>query len=329
VMETGFSHGFGALDSNRELVAWMREHNRDRAPEDKLRFYGFDAPTEITGAASPRQALTALHGYLSAHLEAELLACDLQTIDRLVGDDERWTNPEAAMDPSRSVGASHEAGELRLLADDLGALLRSESPRLVAAASEEDWWRARLHGRTAAGLLRYHAAMADGSGPRAAQMSRLLGRRDAMMYANLRAIAAREARRGPTLVFANNSHLQKDRSGFLLPAEWGGGTVSWWGAGAIAGAQMGDRYAFLASALGSAVDRGLGVPDPDTLEGALYAVAEGRCIFDSKRLAEILRGRSPKLTPRTDASNNHGYFALAPDRLDGTDGVVFIKDISQ
>jgi erythromycin esterase-like protein len=332
VMERGFSHGFGGSEANCELVVWMREHNRNRAPEDKLRFYGFDAPTEVTGAASPREALTALHGYLAAYLEVDLLPCNLKTIEGLVGDDGRWTDPAAAMDPSRSVGASREAGELRLLADDLGALLTSESPRLVAAASQEDWWRACLHGRTAAGLLRYHAAMADGSGPRAAQISRLMGRRDAMMYANLRDIAAREARRDPTLVFANNSHLQKKhRSGWLLPAAWGGvegdETVSWWSAGAIAAARMGDRYAFLASALGSTPDRGLGVPNPDTLEGALYAVVEDRCIFDSKRLAETVRGRSPKLTPRTDASTNRGYAALDPGRLDGTDGIVFVKDL--
>jgi erythromycin esterase-like protein len=68
--------------------------------------------------------------------------------------------------------------------------------------------------------------MADGSGSRATRMSRLLARRDAMMSENLQAIATREARQGPTLVFANNSHLQKDRSRFLLQAGWGGGTVS-------------------------------------------------------------------------------------------------------
>jgi erythromycin esterase-like protein len=328
VMESGFSHRFGESGANRELVTWMRERNRDRAPEDRLRFYGFDAPTEITGAASPREALTALHDYLAAHLEGDLLPCNLETIEDLVRDDGRWTDPAVAMDPSRSVGASREAGELRLLADDLGTLLLSESPRLVAAAPEEDWWRAWLHGRTAAGLLRYHAEMADGSGPRAAQMSRLLARRAAMMFDNLQSIAAREARRGPTLIFANNSHLRKDRSGFLLPAEWGGGTVSWWGAGAIAGAWMGDQYAFLASALGSAPERGLEVPIPDTLEGALYAVTEGRCIFDSKRLAEAARDRSPKLAPRTDASTVRGYSPLDPDRLDGTDGIVFVKDIT-
>ncbi len=329
-MERGFSHGFGGSGANRELVAWMREHNGNRAPEDRLRFYGFDAPIEITGAASPREALTALHGYLATHLEADSLPWDLETIDRLVGDDGRWSNPEVAMDPSRSVGASREAGDLRLLADDLVALLTSESPRLGAATSYEEWHRACLYGRTAGGLLRYHAAMADGSGSRAAQISRLMGRRDAMMAENLQAIAARDARRGPTLVFAQNLHLQKHRSGWLLPVEWGGLEgellVSWWSAGAIAAAQMGDRYAFLASALGSAPEWGLGVPGPDSLEGALYAAAEGRCIFDSRRLAETFRSAGTKLTPRTDASNKHGYFALDTDRLGGTDGVVFIKD---
>jgi erythromycin esterase-like protein len=327
VMESGFSHGFGESEANRKLVAWMRERNRDRAPEERLRFYGFDAPMEITGAASPRVALTALHGYLAAHLEGDLLPCGLETIEGLVRDDGRWTDPAAAMDPSRSVGASREARELRLLAEDLGALLLSESPRLVAAAPEEDWWRACLYARTAAGLLRYHAVMADGSGPRAARMSRLSSHRDAMMYENLQAVAAREARRGPTLVFAQNAHLRKDRSEFLLPTEWGGGVVAWWSAGAIAGAQMGDRYAFLASVLGSATGRGIGLPSPDTLEGALYAVAEGPCIFDSQRLAEAARDRSPKLTLRADASTVRGYSPLDPDRLGGTDGVVFVKDI--
>jgi erythromycin esterase-like protein len=332
-METGFSHGFGEVDENRELVAWLREHNRNRAPEDKLRFYGFDAPTEITGAASPREALTALHGYLAAHLTVDLLPCNLETIDGLVGDDERWTNPEAAMDPSKSIGASREAGELRLVTDELVSALTSESPRLIAATSYEEWHRACLYGRTAAGLLRYHAKMADGSGSRAAQISRLMTQRDAMMAENLRAIAAQEAQRGPTLVFAQNLHLQEHRSGWLLPVEWGGMEgemlVSWWSAGAIAASRMGNRYAFLASALGSAPDRGLGAPEPDTLEGALYAEVAGRCIFNSKRLGDALRDMATELTPRTDASNNHGYFALDPDRLDGTDGVVFIKDINQ
>ena len=170
--------------------------------------------------------------------------------------------------------------------------------------------------------------MADGSGFRAAQMSRLLARRDAMMSENLQAIATREARRGPTLVFANNSLLQKDRSRFLLPARWGGGTVSWWGAGAIAGARIGDRYAFLASALGSAPDRGLGVPNPDTLEGALYA-PRGRPLH--LRLEAPGRGPSrqePEVDTADRGVDGPRLLPLDPDRLDGTDGIVFVKDIS-
>jgi erythromycin esterase-like protein len=224
------------------------------------------------------------------------------------------------MDPSQSIGASREANELRLVTDDLVAALTSQSPRLIAATSHAEWRRACLYGRTAAGLLRYHATMADTSDSRVAQ---LLGQRDAMMAVNLQAIVAHEAQRGPTLVFAHNRHLQKDLSTWQLE----GMALSWWSAGAIAAAQIGDQYAFLASGLGSAADQGLDAPKPDTLEGALSAIAESRCIFNSRRLAETLRGMGAKLTLRTDTSTNHGYFALDPDQLDGTDGVIFIKDI--
>lgn len=320
VMETGFSHGFGELGANRQLVTWMRWYNQRRDAADKVRFYGFDAPMEMSGAASPREPLTALHDYLVRHLEATRLPCTRESIEHLIGDDERWTNPAAAMDPSQSIGASREANELRLVTDDLVAALTSQSPWLIAAASLAEWRRACLYGRTAAGLLRYHATMADTSDSRVA---RLLGQRDAMMAANLQAIVAKEAQRGPTLVFAHNRHLQKDLSTWQLE----GMALSWWGAGAIAAAQMGARYAFLASALGSAADQGLDTPSPDTLEGALSTITESRCIFNSRRLAETLRGMGAKLTLRTDTSTNYGYFALDPAQLDGTDGVIFIKDI--
>lgn len=330
VMHTGFSHGFGSSDANRRLVAWMREYNRDRSPAQQLRFYGFDAPTEISGADSPRQALIGLYEYLAASRCAARLPCTPETIDQLLGADERWSNPAAAVDPSQSIGASREARQLRLIADDLVGALTAQSPGLIAATSHDDWWRACLYGRTAAGLLRYHAAMADSSDSRATYLAHLLTQRDAMMAANLLAVVAREARRGPSLVFAHNSHLQKTRSTMHLPAGWGAVedyTVAWWSAGAIAAAQLGDHYAFLASAVGSAADLGLGAPEPDTLEGALYPVAEGRGIFPSQRLAEAFHRSGTKPTPRTDAETMHHYSALGPDHLDGSDGIVFIKDI--
>ncbi len=121
VMERGFSHGWGAYPGNRELVRWMRAHNervdRDGRPaSERLRFAGFDGPLEITGAASPRQALTALHGYLAARVDADLLPCTAETLDRLLGADDRWTEPAADDGPGpvrRAVGRGRGAAAAR------------------------------------------------------------------------------------------------------------------------------------------------------------------------------------------------------------------------
>lgn len=218
VMEHGFSHGFGASAANRELVRWMRAHNDGRPASERLRFAGFDGPLEITGAESPRQALTALHGYLSAQVDPDQLPCTADTLDRLLGADGPWTDPAAMTDPARSVGQSAEAGRLRLLADDLVALLDAHTPHLIQATSRDDWDRARLYGRTATGLLRYHFWMADTSPGR---MTRLLGLRDSMMADNLLALAERT----PVLVFAHNAHLQREKSSMRMwdhPC-WSGG----------------------------------------------------------------------------------------------------------
>jgi erythromycin esterase-like protein len=44
VLAAGFTHGWGGFPANRELVRWLREQNRHRAPDARLRFAGFDAP---------------------------------------------------------------------------------------------------------------------------------------------------------------------------------------------------------------------------------------------------------------------------------------------
>ena len=320
-LRTGFSHGFGESAANRELVDWLREHNRDAAARDRVRFYAFDAPMEVAGANSPRHALTALHTYLAANLDAARLPCAAATIDRLLGADERWRNPAAMLDAAESVGASAEAGELRLLTDDLTTLLFAESPRLITATSADQYWLARLHARTAAGLLRYHAAMADPAGTRVARM---LGLRDAMMAENLTAIASREAGRGATLVFAHNRHLQRDLSEW----RWEDQVLHWWSAGAILGAQLDDQYAFLASALGSAPGRGVAAPPPDTLEGALSALPGQRYVVNAARLATVLGDTAPPLATRTDTAADPAYFPLDPGHLRQTDGIVFVRDLA-
>jgi erythromycin esterase-like protein len=311
VMERGFSHGIGASAANRELVRWMRAYNDDRPASEQARFAGFDGPLEITGAASPRQALTALHGYLTAWVDADLLSCTAETLDRLLGADDRWTNSAAMMDPSQSVGQTPDAEQLRLLADDLVTLLDAQTPHLIAASSREDWHRARLYGRTATGLLSYHFWMADTSPGR---MARLLGLRASMMAANLLAIAER----GPALVYAHYAHLQRDTSTMRMA----GSLQEWWSAGAIVSAHLGEGYAFLATALGTIRHQGVDAPPPDTIEGLLYALPEERYIVDVRRLATALAN----VTPAARVSPWFGYSPLDPAHVASTDGIVFVKD---
>ncbi|MEV5019490.1 erythromycin esterase family protein [Streptomyces sp. NPDC053780] len=311
-MEHGFSHGLGSSDANRDLVRWMRAYNEGRPPAERVRFAGLDGPLEITGAASPRRAVTALHEHLSAHVDPGLLPCTAGTLDRLLGADDRWTEPAAMTDPARSVGRSAEAGELRALAHDLVALLDEQTPHLLATASRDEWDRARLYGRTATGLLDYHRWMAD---PSPARMNRLLGVRDRMMAGNLLALAER----GRVLVHAHNSHLQRERSSMRM---WQG-PVAWWSAGALVSARLGEEYAFVATALGTIRHQGVDTPPPGTLEGHLYALPEDRRVVDAGRLASALG--DPRPAPRV--SPWFGYAPLDPAHLDTIDGVVFIKDM--
>lgn len=120
------------------------------------------------------------------------------------------------------------------------ALLDAQMPHLITASSRDDWDRARVYGRTALGLLRYHYWMAATS---PARMTRLVGVRDQMMVHNLFAVATR----GPALIHAHNSHLQREKSTMRM----GGMPLEWWSAGALVSAQLGKGYAFVATALGT------------------------------------------------------------------------------
>jgi erythromycin esterase-like protein len=311
-MAHGFSHGFGVSEANRELVRGMRAYNDGRPAAEQLRFAGIDGPLEMTGVASPRQALTELHGYLSAWVDPHLLPGTAEALDRLLGADERWTDPGSLMDPSCSAGQSAEAKDLRLLADDLVTLLEAQTPHLIAASSRHAWDRARLYGRTATGLLRYHFWMADTSPDR---LTRLVGLRDTMMAANLLALAER----GPALIHAHNLHLQRTESTMPMAGQ----LLRWWSAGAIAAAHLGDDYAFLATALGTIRHHGVQAPPPDTIEGHLYALPADRQLVDVHRLSATF-GDSP---PAPRVSPWFGYFPLTPAHLTSTDGIVFIKDV--
>ncbi|WP_410637105.1 erythromycin esterase family protein [Amycolatopsis sp. lyj-346] len=275
-LDGGFSHGLGEVDANRQLLAWLREYNEDA--EEPLAFHGFDPPTETFSAPSPRTYLEHARDYLGLDVDIAALA----------GDDERWSRSEAILDPAQSPGATAEARELRVLADDLLVALHARTPRLDAA-----WWRAKVHATAGRGLLRYHAASAR-PGDRDTRISRLAGMRAVLMAENLLDIRAIEAHRGPTLVFSHNSHLQRSGSG----------------AGAIVGALLGDRYAFVAGSLGHSEAIGLGEPDPDTYEGRLQQGTK------TWKPAPVPTGRK-----RTDTKPERGYFGLDANVLDGATAV--------
>ncbi|MEU8814831.1 erythromycin esterase family protein [Actinoplanes sp. NPDC048796] len=296
VMARGFSHEFGTMAGNRELVRWMHAYNRNRPLTGRVRFAGFDGPLEITGGASPREALLGLHGLLADK------PCTVAELDRLIGDDERWPDPDAMMDPSRSVGRTPEARQLRLLADEMAALFEAETP---GSAEERD--RGRLYGRTAIGLLLYHHWMAD---PSPARLTRVLGQRATMMAANLLALVERH---GPVMAFAQNSHLQRARSSIRL----GGPLLHWWSAGSIAATRLGPGYAFVATALGTIRRRGVETPPGTTIEGLLYDRTPGHFVVDPRELpADAEMRESPWF----------GYAPLDPAHLPEIDALVYVKD---
>ena len=104
VQETVFSHGFGRLDANRELVEWMMEFNANPTHRVKLQFYGFDSPTEMTGSDSPRQVLCFVLDYL-ASIDSASAQERRQRIEEFLGQDADRENPAAMMDRRNRLAA--------------------------------------------------------------------------------------------------------------------------------------------------------------------------------------------------------------------------------
>ena len=263
VQETGFSHGFGKFEANRELVEWMRHYNADPAHQRKLQFYGFDSPTDVA-SDSPRQTLHFVLDYLSSVDEALGQECR-NRIDPLVGQDAAWENPAAALDPMQAIGRSPEAAALRIETEELISELRVRRPELVAKSDESRYQEAVHYAVMARQLLNFHATLAQTSDKRQA---RTLGIRAAMMAENLAYIVSREQGRGNVLVFAHNSHLKRGK----VQWQWGNETVIWWPVGSHLHAMFGRRYAVIGSAVGESPAHGIGQPEAGTLEARLTSV---------------------------------------------------------
>lgn len=307
VMRDGFSHGFGAAAGNRALVEWLRAGNRDRGPADRVRFAGADAPMESEGAQSPRAALRLLHAFL---LESgRPVPYDWGRIDALLGDDDRWSDPAVIMDPAKAVGATPEARELRVIADDLGWMLMAEGPHPAPGTSAESLRDAELAARTASGLLAYHATLARTE--RYDRWAHCTGIRDAMMADNLRALTP-----APVLAFAHNQHLRRGRAHIQSPDH----TWPFAPAGAHLSRTFGPDYTAIAVAFGTAPHLNIPDPPPNTLEAHLTAPGLITTV-DLTHLAETI----PHLTTRP--TDHPGYFPLDPSNLDDFDAVLFLPHL--
>ncbi|MGW4242865.1 erythromycin esterase family protein [Nocardia sp. NPDC004722] len=302
VVRAGFSHEWGEREANRELVAWIRDHNRCRPPEDRVTFHGFDAPTENYSAPSPRPYLEFARDYLGLDYDVASLA----------GDDHRWSRQEAVLDPSMSPGATREARLLRDFGADMRFALHSQAPQLIAETSRAQWFRALTQLTAGLGLLRYHAQCAKPL-PAAVRVTPLLAIRDTLMAHNLLAIRRQESRRGPTLVFSHNLHLQRVQSTMPLPDQ----DHTWSSAGAIVDALGDVDYTFIAGSLGRSATFGLAAPAPDTYEGAL----DSRIPTWGLTPADTLTTAHT----RTDAVP-HGHFPLTPDLVERADAILHIND---
>ncbi len=291
----GFSHGFGAAPANRDLLLRMREWNAGRPAAERLTLHGFDAPLELEGAPSPRRHLGRVCEFLGLDRSAE--------IDDLVGDETRWSDPAAIWEPGRSVGCSADAQRLRVIADDLLTELYLQAPR-----RPEGWQAAFVHAMSAVAVLRYHAAAAAPL-TQEARFARLAGVRDALMAENLLAIRSVEAHRGPTVVFAHNTHLQRHLSTMTMA----GTDLSWAGAGAIVSSLLGDRYAVIVGSVGASPALGIEAPAPSTYEGRLQQ--EGT-------LPRLVRASEIAAAERR--THDYRYFPLDQATIDHADAVLHI-----
>jgi erythromycin esterase len=311
VQETGFNHGFGKLDANRELVEWMRHYNADPAHEVKLRFHGFDIPGLTGGIASPSQVLHFVLDYLGA-MDLSRGPEQRQRIEALLGADFDWENPAMYADPTKSMGLTPAANALRIETEDLITELRTRRPELIARGGEDRFLEALQHATVARELLNFHAAMARKSDP-----AGLLGIRDALMADNLVDLVGRERGRGKVLVFAHNSHLQRGKAALPWAARWP--------AGAHLQQMLGSRYAVIGSAVGVSEGNGIGEPEAGPLEARLMARAGSAWFIPTHRGQGLPAAEVASLPVRSGSKRNPTYIPLSSQSLTDFDYLAVLR----
>ncbi len=319
VQETGFSHGFGRLAANRELVEWMRGYNADPSHSTKLQFYGFDAPTEMSYADSPGRVLHFVLDYLSALDDARGNEYR-ERMRPLIGRDSDWEDPATLFDPAKSIGLSPAAKQLRIEVDDLIAELLVRRPELISKSNAERYSETVHYAQLARWLLVYHAAMVDRSSQRT---SRLLGIRDACMAENLAYILSCERGRGRVLAYAHNSHLKKGR----MQWQFGSELFAWWPAGSHLNEMLGQSYAVIGSAVGISNENGIGRPEAGSLEAMLTAMPGPGRFISTQWVQELSADQAATLPVRSASVKNPTYFPLTSQSLNDFDWLMALDSV--
>jgi erythromycin esterase-like protein len=299
----GITHNMHHLPAQRELLQWMRDYNTSHPTP--LHFYGFDSPTEMTHADSPRSLLTTTLDYL-ATLDPPAAQNYRQQIDPLIAPDNDWQNPAAMMDPAHSIGRSPNANALRLATEDLLTHLTTLEPQ---APDPRAFRHALRHATLARQLLTYHAAMASTSPTHFAD---LLALRDRIMADNLLHLAAHEQPRGKLLAFAHNTHLQRTQATWT----WGPQKLTWYPAGAHLAAALRTQYATITTAAATSTTNHLPPPTPETLESLLTISPAPAHLLPTQNAPTLppgtvpTRPTDPRYSPLTQSSLTNANFLL-------------------
>ncbi|MEJ7651055.1 MAG: erythromycin esterase family protein [Nakamurella sp.] len=302
-LERGFSHGFGRMEANRALVRRLRRHNEDADESDRVSFHGIDAAVENLSAPSPVWYLQQAAEYLGHTVDLAAVA----------GPEDRWSRTAAVTDAASSPGDGPAARELRCWADDAANELIARAPELLTATSSAQWHRTRIILDAGLGLLRYHRQCARTAEP-AVRISGLLATRDALMARNILDIRSLEAPRGPTLVFAHNSHLQRVPATLVMS----GMELGWTPAGAIVAQLSLEEQVFVAGSIGRSEGLGLGEPAAGSYEGMLDSWVDFWGIVEVSAM--------PAAERRTDVSPQQGYVPLDAHLLTDAAAVLHIRE---
>ncbi len=311
VLEQGITHYMGKMPGNRALLEWMRQYNSETTSSNHLRFYGFDSPTEMACADSPRQLLEVAMDYMATQNPAASEKYRRQ-IQPLLGNDADWENPDAMMNASKSIGRSSNAAALRVATEDLIAELEIDLPSSIAS-SDGAYRKALRHAIQARQMLVYHGILGSDSPGR---YNEALSQRDRMMADNLTYIVQQEISRGRVFVFAHNSHLKRGKSVW----EWGPNRLVWWPAGAHLNSLMPDRYRVIGVGVGTSTTSKLTDPEPGSLEAHLLATPGPARIIATHRAQSLIKD-----VPYTRSQcGNHGYFPFGPESMTDFDWLVLL-----